>query len=210
MKLCTNCKIEKQESEFYKAQGGRLRGDCKECVSAKKKAKYKNWTDEQKANHFERGKVWNNNNKDKLKGYYSKFNNKESTKARMKQYAIDNKESLKEYKKNYHLDNRDKHLKSFAKYRKTAEYKFISRASFHNHRVKDLDGNKLTSDELFNKFEKQNAKCYYCDIELDFDIPRFVHIDHKIPISKGGLNVINNIVWCCSNCNLKKGVKLAT
>ena len=35
-----------------------------------------------------------------------------------------------------------------------------------------------------------------------------LQIDHIIPVSLGGLNVDENLVTCCSNCNLKKGNKV--
>jgi 5-methylcytosine-specific restriction endonuclease McrA len=32
-------------------------------------------------------------------------------------------------------------------------------------------------------------------------------IDHVIPRSKGGMNTWDNLVTCCSSCNLRKGNK---
>jgi len=46
--------------------------------------------------------------------------------------------------------------------------------------------------------------------EMDYyngpDVISF-HLDHIIPISKGGQNTVENLVLCCRHCNLSKGAK---
>lgn len=49
-----------------------------------------------------------------------------------------------------------------------------------------------------------NLCCYYCGCNID-DI---YHIEHVIPISRGGSNTIDNIVLACPSCNHSKGNKL--
>jgi 5-methylcytosine-specific restriction endonuclease McrA len=36
---------------------------------------------------------------------------------------------------------------------------------------------------------------------------RFEHIDHIIPLSRGGRHSIGNLAPACAACNLKKGYK---
>lgn len=52
---------------------------------------------------------------------------------------------------------------------------------------------------------KQSNQCAIC---LN-DLIKY-HIDHVIPISKGGLNIDSNVQLTCIPCNLKKGNKLIT
>lgn len=47
----------------------------------------------------------------------------------------------------------------------------------------------------------EQETCPYCDRPLGRDR----HADHIYPVSKGGLSVTSNMVWCCSECNMKKG-----
>ena len=63
----------------------------------------------------------------------------------------------------------------------------------------------ITKDTRTKLFEMQNEKCYYCDKLLDRNIRGSVHLDHFIPISKGGVHSITNVVWACKECNLAKG-----
>jgi len=49
----------------------------------------------------------------------------------------------------------------------------------------------------------QDARCTYCKEML----PDRKHLDHKTPISRGGLNELENMQWLCPTCNMKKGAK---
>lgn len=46
--------------------------------------------------------------------------------------------------------------------------------------------------------------CYYCNISLE---PEEVHIEHKLPVIRGGTNSRKNLALSCASCNLKKGKK---
>jgi len=50
-----------------------------------------------------------------------------------------------------------------------------------------------------------NYKCCYCGMKMDFETAT---IDHIIPKSKGGGNIIDNLAICCSPCNIRKGNKI--
>ena len=53
--------------------------------------------------------------------------------------------------------------------------------------------------------EKQNYKCAYCGVDLNVTGK---HLDHIIPISRGGLHTANNVHWTCPKCNTSKNNKL--
>lgn len=51
--------------------------------------------------------------------------------------------------------------------------------------------------------ERQSGKvCAYCG-----NIDKKGHIDHVIPLSRGGDDSLENLVWACRRCNLSKGSK---
>lgn len=72
-----------------------------------------------------------------------------------------------------------------------------------------VDGDKppraqRSKEERFAILARDNFTCVYCgrsapDVEL--------HIEHVIPISKGGQDNLSNIVTACSECNLGKMTK---
>jgi 5-methylcytosine-specific restriction endonuclease McrA len=51
-------------------------------------------------------------------------------------------------------------------------------------------------------FERQSGLCYYCDSELPV-----YHLEHKLPLSRGGLHEDANLVLSCPTCNRCKGRK---
>lgn len=55
---------------------------------------------------------------------------------------------------------------------------------------------------LKSKIEKQ-VNCPYCSNAIIGNS----HLDHIHPLSKGGLNIAENLVNCCAKCNLKKSDK---
>lgn len=52
-----------------------------------------------------------------------------------------------------------------------------------------------------NVFVRDKEKCAYCGTKLTL---RSCTKDHVIPRSKGGLDVLSNVVACCRHCNARK------
>jgi 5-methylcytosine-specific restriction endonuclease McrA len=75
----------------------------------------------------------------------------------------------------------------------------------HNRRAKESNGGTYSREELNGLFILQNYHCYYCDKFLTE-----YHIDHKIPVSRGGSNDISNIALACPRCNQSKNNKTDT
>lgn len=55
---------------------------------------------------------------------------------------------------------------------------------------------------------RERGKCANCNKDLIQELEDDVHIDHIIPLSKGGCNDLVNLQILCKNCNLKKSNKL--
>ena len=58
-----------------------------------------------------------------------------------------------------------------------------------------------SADELKALFERQQGKCAYCSKS----IRKGYHVDHVIPLARGGSNWITNIAFACARCNTSKG-----
>lgn len=56
----------------------------------------------------------------------------------------------------------------------------------------------LRNNKQFLEMEK---KCAYCDSLEN------IQLDHIIPLSRGGPDSIDNLVYACKKCNLSKGIK---
>ena len=58
------------------------------------------------------------------------------------------------------------------------------------------------------RIDPQEARCHYCQEELDFDGANKFEVDHFIPLSRGGSNWPSNIVIACRACNRDKADKM--
>lgn len=55
-------------------------------------------------------------------------------------------------------------------------------------------------------YRQQNGCCQYCGIRV-YDRKDY-HVDHVVPLSRGGTNYPANLVIACTKCNISKGDKL--
>lgn len=62
-------------------------------------------------------------------------------------------------------------------------------------------GDKITAIEIFESLKLNKFRCFYCGTTL---FNGNWHLDHYIPISKGGLNKFTNVVPSCPTCNMMK------
>jgi len=67
---------------------------------------------------------------------------------------------------------------------------------------------RLLTRDSFRRLRRQvatrdNYICHYCGIYTQDGA-----VDHVIPLSEGGTDDIDNLVWSCSECNQAKGAEL--
>jgi len=91
--------------------------------------------------------------------------------------------------------SREKHLES---------YRLRQRIVVENRRAAMLaSGGKITANLVEKMMLKQAGQCQYCKCDLVN-----YHIDHVIPLARGGSNKPDNLVLACPTCNRKKGAKM--
>ena len=61
----------------------------------------------------------------------------------------------------------------------------------------------IPSDYLVLLDKMQSGLCFYCFNLLDLDY----HLEHKTPVSRGGLHDFDNLCLSCPSCNHRKGSK---
>lgn len=76
-----------------------------------------------------------------------------------------------------------------------------SRKAQRNMRERSAPGlTYLEVRDLRIKWQREGRVCQYCQNSFDT-------IDHVIPLTRGGDNMLNNLVPCCRSCNSSKGTK---
>jgi hypothetical protein len=175
-----------------------LDSHCKQCkANAAKAARQKN-PDVYRANN----RRWAQENKERLKHLARKYylENPEKFRLASKKWAENNRDTVAAKNKQWRLDNPEKQKELNAKWRKSNPEKNLLYA--HNRRARTIDNG------IFDISNKQIAKllqagCVYCGGSAE-------HLDHVIPIARGGSHSIGNLVGACASCNLSKGASTIT
>jgi 5-methylcytosine-specific restriction endonuclease McrA len=74
-------------------------------------------------------------------------------------------------------------------------------------RRRSLERNALgtfTAADVQDMYQRQEGRCLYCNKDVGDDY----HVDHYIPLARGGTNLPLNIVIACPSCNKSKNQKL--
>ena len=61
----------------------------------------------------------------------------------------------------------------------------------------------VSANDIKKLFYRQNHECFWCNNKLIT-----YHIDHVIPLQRGGRHSIGNLVISCPSCNSRKNNKL--
>lgn len=203
-KRCPKCGETKSIDEFYK---NKSRKDgysvwCKGCDNT---------------NH----KKYVQNNKEHMREYerYEYYKHHEDHKRRSREYVKNNKEKVKQirvkyYQKNreqilargklYTQDNKDKISVRNKAYYESHKEDFIFRARERKKKIRETKDGTITKETLSAMYEIQLHKCDYCGGNLD-ELGK--HLDHILPLIKGGIHTLSNVHWVCPKCNLSKNDK---
>lgn len=137
--------------------------------------------------------------------------------SKSKPYREKNKEKILERGRLWYSNNKERRLEVGQQWRKSNVDKSreIIRSSSRKRRALKLqNGFDLYTEEQV--LESYGHNCYLCNNRIDFTAPRQVgmpgwetglHIEHVIPISKGGPDTIDNVRPSHALCNLRKGIK---
>lgn len=214
-KRCNKCGEWKDKSEFYKHKGGQngLRSKCKACCLEESR-KYKSDNSE-KVKEQRKARYWKNPEKSRacarehrnsdIEKAREKFrtyrkNNSEKERQRFKDYRLSNIEKLRLKFKEWYQNNREHSLEKSSLWFKSNRDK----ANVHHNNYltrKKSNGGLVTIQEWRELKGKYNYTCLACgkkepEIKLT--------IDHVLPLSMGGKNLIENIQPLCGSCNSSK------
>lgn len=122
--------------------------------------------------------------------------------AKTRAWRAHNRQRALENCRKWREANRDKRIEYMKQWR--LENPLASHVSNSKRRARLLEaGGSYTEQDVIEILHLQKRRCAYCKTKLDGKF----HVDHVIPISKGGSNGRNNLQICCPTCNLRKHAK---
>jgi 5-methylcytosine-specific restriction endonuclease McrA len=185
MKLCRTCNTEKSLDLFgndKKSKDGK-KNKCNSCHNDYMKSYY--WKHREILAAKALAHHYKIQSVANEKRRLNRLKNLDKQMAHSRQWQKDNKEAAKAIKANWRHKNRE-----------------VVKAN------KDKRNQLEKASNLPSKYiaELRRKPCNYCGNYYEGKM----HIDHVIPISKGGLHTIENLVSSCATCNLSKSDKLLT
>lgn len=215
-KTCNKCNTEKQLIEFGNLKNGKFgkRAECKSCRSIE--------YNKNKENILSKNKVYRDKNKEEIseRRKASRTERKEELSVKKREYyqknktrmlevnrlsRLKNKEKIAEYDKLRYKRDKEKIQTRQKSWDKTEKGIICKKRNKANRRLRE--GDKISSKDTQLFLKQSNNKCYWCDTVINTKNSKSYHLDHYIPLAKGGENSIQNIVLSCPSCNLSKGAK---
>lgn len=196
MKTCSKCGWEGPLDGFYANQG-----TCKECYKAKVRAYRAANPDKLKAQRAKR--YWANPEIHREASTKWRLANPDKVKEMNASWYKANSEASNEQSRQWHIDHPEESKQQKAAWSKA--HPEIVRASATKRRVLKLayEGQHYTGADVKRLLIEQGNLCAYCETGLET-----YHVDHVVPLSKGGGNGPDNICLACPSCNLSKHNKL--
>jgi 5-methylcytosine-specific restriction endonuclease McrA len=223
MKHCNKCSTSKPISEFTKKSSSRdgYCYQCKSCASAQRAINYPAKKERILASN---AKSRENNRESILKGkkaWYEKVKTDPEWQAKQIAAREAAKEEKRVYDKAYCQENRGRKLayalkwaaenpeKVSAAKRKWADANPESAVACQSRRraLKAASSGSYTRKDVTGLLEMQRGKCASCACKLKKSGKHRYHVDHVMPLAKGGSNGRENIQILCPPCNLKKSAK---
>ena len=196
-----------------------LAGECKKCktISDKKyyeankeyyKKRNKQYYEINKEQILEQCKIYRNSHKEQISEYKKKYS-KDKKAISDKKYYEANKEKIAKQNKQYYEINKERILERCKIYRNSPKGQVNRFNSFSKRRVKKYNlGNGISEEQWLEMMNYFNWECAYSNKYIGGSNNKtFRSIDHIIPISKGGLHEIWNVVPMDKGLNSSKNDK---
>lgn len=190
-KRCFDCEQVKPVSEFYRSRH-RKDGYTENCIECREKRR--------KAHEKIDPDVYKN----RWKRYYAIPENVEKKRLQSKKYRQENPEEARANSKRAY-ERKKEYYNSYAKaWYKTEKGLALVKKKHAVRRVR-MGDEKITAAQI-REIEQANREkygimtCVYCLSPIDGSY----HLEHRIPLSRGGKNKKDNLTISCPSCNVRK------
>lgn len=148
-----------------------------------------------------KSRQWNAENKVHRRAYVAE--NAARIALQKRAWRQSNPSKVKKHKRDSRIRNRDTEKERIRRhYARFPERRRLN-TRVQQHRRRHADGT-FTKADIALQLKTQGSKCWWCDNALNGDY----HIDHRIPLARGGSNDPSNLCIACPTCNMSKGAKL--
>ena len=187
----------------------------REEVKARKKA----WREENPEKELERKRRWREANAERHREYQRQWRERNREKVRAQKRAKyearraeileyqrkryeEHREELREYNRAYYQKNREALLAKAKAWSAANPDKLKSYSAVRRARELELPSEKI---DYIVVFDRDEGNCGICGLPVE---PDDWHLDHIVPLAKGGHHTYENVQVSHPACNLRKGVSV--
>lgn len=216
LKVCTKCgESFSATAEYFhrdKHRNDGLYPICKECVRAYGVAHKEEIAERRRAYYVahkeevnEQSRAWRATHKEEIDEYNRAYRaaNKEEGNERSRAYYAAHKEEISARVCAYNQAHKEKMSKRARAWQKANPLKV--RATHQRRRARKRNAvGSYTAADIEAQYKRQKGRCYWCDVKVG----ETYHMDHVVPLSRGGSDLPENLVVACPTCNCSKHDKL--
>jgi 5-methylcytosine-specific restriction endonuclease McrA len=234
LKRCTKCgELKPATTEYFpfRTDVHRLRATCRACSSLKRHGYYEihkeetlaqssQWKRENKERRKKTSRQWYDSNRATIlergrAAYHAAPDYQRERKQRYKEANreiliekrrlnhVKNQERDNQLNREWYARNKDVHREAGRQWRKNNREQ--SRACINRYRARKVSApGSYSADDVKLQYAAQRGKCWWCGKKVGTTY----HVDHVIPLRRGGTNYPENIVIACPPCNSSKRDKL--
>lgn len=121
-------------------------------------------------------------------------------------YVARNPEKIRAYKARWHMENAElvrQRARDWAASNPERQKANLARSFARRRALERSVPGTFDAESMRQMYEDQDGLCAYCEVPLH---GRF-HVEHMVPLSRGGSNYWHNVALACPECNATKGNK---
>ena len=213
-KSCSKCQLPKPLSEFHRCSKGKdgYKSACKSCRCAEtrdyaqrnpeKVAESKReWERQNREKVNLRLLTYANDNREVRRATGRRSYHRHKEEARFKRAQPDAKLTKRLYDERRYEDQAETIKARVRAWGKKNPEIVLAQSRNKRARLRGAPGTHSPAD-IQLQLKAQGSHCWWCSKKL-----AAYHVDHKIPLIRGGANSPDNLCLACPKCNLKKGKK---
>jgi hypothetical protein len=234
LRRCTKCgELKPATTEYFpfRTDVQQFRATCHACNSLKRREYYEEhkeetlaqsnrWKRENKERRKETHRQWYESNREVILergrvAYRATPDYQRERKQRYKEANRDvliekrrlnhakNQERDNQLNRDWYAKNKDMHRETWRQWRRNNREQ--ARACVNRYRARKASApGSYSADDVKRQYVAQRGRCWWCGKKVGTTY----HIDHVIPLRRGGTNYPDNIVIACPPCNSAKRDKL--
>lgn len=137
-----------------------------------------------------------------LSRYYARYDEYRAYRMYRYRESKEVRDAKLEYGRAYREGNPEK-MRAFRKRWRIANLDVVSALSRQRRGRQRGNGGAHTAKQIADLLVKQKRKCVNCLCSIE----KKYHVDHIVPVARGGSNDISNIQLLCPTCNHRKSAK---